>query len=82
MASPAQKRAEQILTSVYYPKHNPGAPRGTVSAPVYLPGALSSTGRLSEQLPAGVAGGATEVGRGALALPPAVPSPAGATDGR
>lgn len=64
MASPAQKRAEKILTQIYYPKMNPGAPRGTVSQPLYLPGALSSTAKLSEALPQGVTGGASEVARG------------------
>ena len=62
MASPAQKRAEKILTSIYYPKKkDPGAPRGQVSQPIYLPGALSSTGKLSEALPMGVTGGASMV---------------------
>jgi hypothetical protein len=64
MASKSQKDAEKILTSIYYPKKNPGAPRGQVSQPVYLPGALSSTAKMSEALPQGVHGGASEVSRG------------------
>ena len=49
---------------VDYAPNNPGSPRGQVSQPIYLPGALTSAAKLSEQLPPGAYGGATEVGRG------------------
>ena len=44
--------------------YQPGAPRGQTSQTIYLPGAKSSSAKMSEQLPAGTYGGASEVNRG------------------
>lgn len=54
----------RIYTNALYPARNPGAPRGQVSQPIYTPGRLTSAAQLSEQLPPGLIGGATEVSRG------------------
>lgn len=61
-----QDALTKAYTQALYPNNakGPGAPKGQVSQPVYLPGALSSTAQLSEQLPPGYSQGATEANRG------------------
>jgi hypothetical protein len=60
-----QAALTKAYTQALYPSNNdPGAPRGQISQPLYAPGQLTSAAKMSEQLPPGVHGGATEVSRG------------------
>lgn len=60
----AQRRPSIPNVRVVQQPYQPGSPRGQTSQTIYLPGAKSSAAKLSEQLPPGTYGGASEVGRG------------------
>ena len=62
--SNAQKRPSVPNIRFTSQPYQPGSPRGQVSQTIYLPGAKSSSAKMSEQLPPGTYGGASEVNRG------------------
>lgn len=62
--SNAQKRPSVPNIRFTTQPYQPGSPRGQVSQTIYLPGAKSSSAKMSEQLPPGTYGGASEVNRG------------------